>query len=91
MFETDAFGDDIKKIYPVINEDGSDSAMLDNYLNMLTLSGIPMAQAVMMAIPEPWENDESMDPDKRLSMSTTLLVANLGTVQLLLHLLMATL
>ena len=65
MFETDAFGDDIKKIYPVINEDGSDSAMLDNYLNMLTLSGIPMAQAVMMAIPEPWENDESMDPDKR--------------------------
>ena len=65
MFETDAFGDDIKKIYPVINEDGSDSAMLDNYLNMLTLSGIPMAQAVMMAIPEPWENDETMDPDKR--------------------------
>ena len=63
MFETDAFGDDIKKIYPVINEDGSDSAMLDNYLNMLTLSGIPMAQAVMMAIPEPWENDETMDPD----------------------------
>ena len=56
------FGDDIKKIYPVINEDGSDSAMLDNYLNMLTLSGIPMAQAVMMAIPEPWENNEDMDP-----------------------------
>ena len=60
--------------------------MLDNYLNMLTLSGIPMAQAVMMAIPEPWENDETMDQTRELSMSTILLVANLGTVRQLLHL-----
>ncbi len=65
IFETDIFGDDISKIYPVINEDGSDSAMLDNYLHMLTLTGISMPQAVMMAIPEPWENDTSMDPAKR--------------------------
>ncbi len=65
MFETDIFGEDISKIYPVINEDGSDSAMLDNYLNMLTLSGIPIQQAVMMAMPEPWENDELMDSKKR--------------------------
>ncbi len=65
MFDTDMFGDDITKIYPVINEDGSDSAMLDNYLHMLTLTGIPIQQAVMMAIPEPWENDKTMDPKKR--------------------------
>ncbi len=65
IFETDIFGDDISKIYPVINEDGSDSAMLDNYLHMLTLTGISMPQAVMMAIPEPWENDTSMDTAKR--------------------------
>lgn len=65
MFDTDIFGDDITKIYPVINEDGSDSAMLDNYLHMLTLSGIPIQQAVMMAIPEPWENDKTMDKAKR--------------------------
>ena len=65
MFDTDIFGEDISKIYPVINEDGSDSAMLDNYLNMLTLAGIPIEQAVMMAMPEPWEKDESMDSAKR--------------------------
>ncbi len=65
MFKTDIFGDDVEKIYPVINEDGSDSAMLDNYIHMLTLSGFPLQQAVMMAIPEPWENDKDMDADKR--------------------------
>ncbi len=65
MFETNAFGDDIKKIYPVINEDGSDSAMLDNFINMLILSGYSLPKAVMMTIPEPWENDFSMADDKR--------------------------
>ncbi len=65
MFETDSFGEDIKKIYPVINEDGSDSAMLDNFVNMLTLSGYSLPKAIMTAIPEPWENDLSMDDDKR--------------------------
>lgn len=65
MFKTDMFGEDVEKIYPVINEDGSDSAMLDNYVHMLTLTGIPLQQAVMMAIPEPWENDKDMDDDKR--------------------------
>ncbi len=65
IFETDMFGDDIKKIYPVINEDGSDSAMLDNYIHMLTLTGVSLPQAIMMAIPEPWENDEAMEPGKR--------------------------
>ncbi len=65
MFETDVFGEDIKKIYPVINEDGSDSAMLDNFVQMLTLSGYSLPKAVMMTIPEPWENDNEMADDKR--------------------------
>ena len=65
MFKTEIFGEDVEKIYPVINEDGSDSAMLDNYLHMLTLAGFPLPQAVMMAIPEPWENDTDMDAAKR--------------------------
>lgn len=65
MFETDVFGDDIEKIYPVVNEDGSDSAMLDNFLNMLSLSGFSLPEAVMMSIPEPWENDVSMEEDKK--------------------------
>lgn len=65
IFETSAFGEDIKKIYPVINEDGSDSAMLDNYIHMLNLSGFSLPQAIMMTIPEPWEKDETMDSAKR--------------------------
>ena len=65
MFESEAFGDDLKRIYPIINEDGSDSAMLDNYLHMLTLSGYSLPEAVMMTIPEPWENDTTMDENKR--------------------------
>jgi len=65
MFETDVFGDDIKKIYPVINEDGSDSAILDNFIHMLILSGYSLPKAVMTTIPEPWENDSFMADDKR--------------------------
>ena len=65
MFETNAFGEDMEKIFPVINEDGSDSAMLDNYLQFLTLSGFSLPHAVMMAIPEPWENNDEMQKAKR--------------------------
>ena len=65
MFETEVFGTDMNKIYPVINEDGSDSAMLDNYLQFLTLSGFSLPHAVMMAIPEPWENNSEMEQFKR--------------------------
>ena len=65
IFETDIFGEDISKIYPVINEDGSDSAMLDNYIQMLELAGFSLPKAVMMTVPEPWENDTNMDAAKR--------------------------
>jgi len=65
MFNSKLFGDDIRKIVPVINEDGSDSAMFDNCLEMLVLAGRNLPHAVMMMIPEPWENDESMSDEKR--------------------------
>lgn len=65
LFESELFGDDIKKILPVICPDGSDSAMLDNCLELLVLAGRPLAEAVMMMIPEPWENHESMSETKR--------------------------
>ena len=65
MFRSDTFGEDIEKVFPVINEDGSDSAMLDNYIQFLNLSGISLPQAVMMAIPEPWENNTEMDKSRR--------------------------
>src|SRR3989338_8715403 len=65
MCESDLWGDDIKKLLPVIQEDGSDSAMFDNCLEFLALSGRSLPQAVMMMIPEPWSNHESMDDKKK--------------------------
>lgn len=63
MFSTPEFENDMEKILPVINEDGSDSAMLDNYLQFLHLSGFSLPRAIMMTIPEPWEKNKEM-PEK---------------------------
>jgi glutamate synthase (ferredoxin) len=63
-FVSELFGDDIKKVLPVINTDGSDSAMFDNCLEMLVMAGRELPHAMMMMIPEPWENHESMSPEK---------------------------
>ncbi len=65
MFESELFGDDIKKILPVINTDGSDSAMFDNCLELLTLAGRSLPHAIMMMIPEPWSKHESMSDEKK--------------------------
>ena len=65
MFESDAFGKDIKKIFPIINPSGSDSAMFDNCLELLVLAGRPLAHAMMMMIPEPWANHESMSDERK--------------------------
>ena len=65
LFVSDAFGDDIKKILPVINPNGSDSAMFDNTLELLYLAGRTLPHAVMMMIPEPWSNHETMDDQRK--------------------------
>jgi glutamate synthase (NADPH/NADH) large chain len=65
LFESPVFGDDIKKILPIVNPNGSDSSMFDNTLELLVLAGRPLAHAMMMLIPEPWSNHESMDPQRR--------------------------
>jgi glutamate synthase (ferredoxin) len=64
-FQSELFGEDIKKILPIINADGSDSAMFDNCLELLVMAGRPLPHVMMMMIPEPWENHESMSPEKR--------------------------
>jgi glutamate synthase (ferredoxin) len=64
-FKSALFGKDIKKVIPVINEDGSDSAQFDNCLELLVMAGRELPHAMMMMIPEPWENHESMDADRR--------------------------
>jgi glutamate synthase (ferredoxin) len=65
LFTSKIFGDDIKKIIPVINSDGSDSAQFDNCVELLTLAGRELPHAMMMMIPEPWENHESMNAELR--------------------------
>ncbi len=65
MFESDVFGDDIKKVYPVVNIEGSDSLIFDNALELLTLAGRSLPHAVMMMIPEPWTAHESMSEQKK--------------------------
>ena len=59
-FESKFFGPEIHKILPVIDTDGSDSAMFDNALEMLTLTGRSLPHAIMMMIPEPWGDHESV-------------------------------
>ncbi len=65
LFESELFGDDIKKIQPVIDLEGSDSAIFDNALEMLVLAGRSLPHAVMMMIPEPWTAHESMSDEKK--------------------------
>ena len=65
MFESGMFEDDISKILPVINPDGSDSAMFDECLEFLMLAGRSLPHAMMMMIPEPWSKHESMDEAKK--------------------------
>ena len=56
---------DTTKVYPVVDVNGSDSAMLDNTLEFLVMSGMELPRAVMMCIPEPYENDKSMSQTKK--------------------------
>jgi glutamate synthase (ferredoxin) len=64
-FQSALFGADLPKIMPVINADGSDSAMFDNVLEMLVLAGRSLPHAMMMMIPEPWSKHEAMSEEKR--------------------------
>ncbi len=65
LFESDLFGEDIQRTLPVIDPNGSDSAMFDNCLELLVLAGRSLPHALMMMIPEPWTNHESMSDEKK--------------------------
>jgi glutamate synthase (NADPH/NADH) large chain/glutamate synthase (ferredoxin) len=56
---------DLQKLYPISFADQSDTATFDNCLELLTMAGYPISQAVMMMIPEPWEQHTTMDPRRR--------------------------
>jgi len=59
------FKDELHKVLPIINTEGSDSAMFDNVLEFLMMSGMDLPLAVMITIPEPWSNDNNMSREKR--------------------------
>ncbi len=63
--KSNLLGEDMSKVLPVINNAGSDSAMLDNSLEFMYLNGVELPLAVMTAIPEPWKNDPYMDRSKK--------------------------
>ncbi len=65
MFAGGPFGRDVDLIKPVIEGDSSDSGEFDNCLEMLVQNGRSLPHAVMMMIPEAWQNHESMDPRRR--------------------------
>ena len=65
LFRSELFDGDMQRILPIIDADGSDSAMFDNVLELLVLAGRPIQHAVMMMIPEPWAGHESMSEKTR--------------------------
>lgn len=65
QLESELFGDDLKKLLPIIVGDGSDSQHFDNSLEFLMMTGRSLPHVVMMMIPEPWEKHQSMSQTKR--------------------------
>ena len=65
MVASDLFGQEIEKLFPVIDSDSSDSGTFDNALEFLLMSGRTLQEAVMMMVPEAWQKHESMSESKR--------------------------
>jgi len=63
--QTDVFGDDIDRIRPITTESQSDTAVLDNVLELLVETGRTLPHALRMLIPEAWKKNEQMDPARR--------------------------
>lgn len=58
-------GKELNRVLPIINKEGSDSAIFDNNLEFLYMNGMDLTRAVMMAIPEPWYKSKTMSKEKR--------------------------
>ena len=63
--ESEELKGELQKVLPVVNTEGSDSAMLDNTLEFLVMSGMDLPLAVMIMIPEPWANNDTMSQKKK--------------------------
>lgn len=65
QFVSEAFGDDLQKVLPILDANGSDSSVFDNALEFFILSGRKPAHAAMMLIPEPWTENPHISKEKR--------------------------
>ncbi|MEJ7806408.1 MAG: glutamate synthase central domain-containing protein, partial [Telluria sp.] len=65
VMKSAVLGEDLQKLFPLIYEGQSDTACFDNALELLIMAGYPIAQAMMMMIPEAWENHTMMDDNRR--------------------------
>jgi len=65
VMSSPVLGTDLQKLYPISFADQSDTATFDNCLELLTMAGYPISQAVMMMIPEPWEQHTTMDERRK--------------------------
>ena len=65
LFQSDLFGEDIKKILPVILKGKSDSSSMDMAVELLLATGRSLPEVMMMMVPEAWEKHKSMDPAKK--------------------------
>ena len=65
VIKSGLFGDDLEKLFPVVEPDSSDSGNFDNVLEFMLMSGRTLQGAIMLMIPEAWQNDEEMAPTKR--------------------------
>lgn len=65
QFSSLVFGEDLQKVLPILDTNGSDSSMLDNAFEFFVLAGKSLAETAMMLIPEPWYWDKEMDDNKK--------------------------
>jgi len=65
LCESNLFGEDLAKLFPIVLEGNSDSAGFDQVLEFLHMAGRPLPLAVLMMIPEAWSGHEAMSPDRR--------------------------
>ena len=65
LFQSDLFGDDMARLFPIVMPGASDSAILDNAVELLYHTGRPLPHAIMMLIPEAWQNHRTMRDEKK--------------------------
>ena len=65
LMKSDLFGDDIKKLFPIIRKGKSDSASMDMAVELLLMTGRSLPEVMMMMVPEAWEKHQTMSEDKK--------------------------